>query len=300
MPAATEALNLLSTITAGVSFDIPVIDLSLDIYKLPGDETAEFYQPVTRVPFSQITDGDIEGPGIFDLMMKAGKAHLIEEFENNRITGAQYTEAYIALIQTAMDRATSFILARESTFWQAQTGQIEAITKRAVLEQERLRTAQAAIDANNAKAAYSKTVLSLANEALAYDQGQYQLSTILPKNALILDAQKAKLDEEILIVPKQGVLLDEQLETARAQTLDTRTDGVTLVSGVVGRQKSLFEQQITSYQRSDETKAAKILGDTWITQKTIDEGLLAPTAFTNAKLDEAFSKLLANLSLDGP
>lgn len=300
MPAATEALNLLSTITAGVSFDIPVIDLSLDIYKLPGDETAEFYQPVTRVPFSQITDGNIEGPGIFDLMMKAGKAHLIEEFENNRITGAQYTEAYIALIQTAMDRATSFILARESTFWQAQTGQIEAITKRAVLEQERLRTAQAAIDANNAKAAYSKTVLSLANEALAYDQGQYQLSTILPKNALILDAQKAKLDEEILIVPKQGVLLDEQLETARAQTLDTRTDGVTLVSGVVGRQKNLFDQQITSYQRSDETKAAKILGDTWITQKTIDEGLLAPTAFTNAKLDEAFSKLMTNLSLDGP
>lgn len=300
MPAATEALNLLSTITAGVSFDIPVIDLSLAIYKLPGDETAEFYQPVTRVPFSQITDGDIEGPGVFDLMMKAGKAHLIEEFENNRITGAQYTEAYIALIQTAMDRATSFILARESTFWQAQTGQIEAITKRAVLEQERLRTAQAAIDANNAKAAYSKTVLSLANEALAYDQGQYQLSTILPKNALILDAQKAKLDEEILIVPKQGVLLDEQLETARAQTLDTRTDGVTLVSGVVGRQKNLFDQQITSYQRSDETKAAKILGDTWITQKTIDEGLLAPTAFTNAKLDEAFSKLMTNLSLDGP
>lgn len=300
MPAATEALNLLSTITAGVSFDIPVIDLSQAIYKLPGDETAEFYQPVTRVPFSQITDGNIEGPGIFDLMMKAGKAHLIEEFENNRITGAQYTEAYIALIQTAMDRATSFILARESTFWQAQTGQIEAITKRAVLEQERLRTAQAAIDANNAKAAYSKTVLSLANEALAYDQGQYQLSTILPKNALILDAQKAKLDEEILIVPKQGVLLDEQLETARAQTLDTRTDGVTLVSGVVGRQKNLFDQQITSYQRSDETKAAKILGDTWITQKTIDEGLLAPTAFTNAKLDEAFSKLMTNLSLDGP
>lgn len=300
MPAATEALNLLSTITAGVSFDIPVIDLSLAIYKLPGDETAEFYQPVTRVPFSQITDGDTEGPGVFDLMMKAGKAHLIEEFENNRITGAQYTEAYIALIQTAMDRATSFILARENTFWQAQTGQIEAITKRAVLEQERLRTAQAAIDANNAKAAYSKTVLSLANEALAYDQGQYQLTTILPKNALILDAQKTKLDEEILIVPKQGALLDEQLEAVRAQTMETRTDGATLVAGSVGKQKELYTQQITSYQRDAEIKAAKVFSDAWITQKTLDEGLLAPTAFTNASLDQVFTVVKTNLNMNGP
>lgn len=299
MAAATEALNLLSTITAGVSFDIPVIDLSLAIYKLPGDENAEFYQPVSRVAFTEVTDGSIDGDGIFDQIMAAAKAHLIQEFEENRITGAQYTDAYIALVQVAMDRATNFILAREQTFWQAQNGQIEAITKRAVLEQERLRTAQAAIEANNAKATYGKTVLSMANEALTYDQGQYQLNTMLPKNALILDGQKSKIDAELLIIPKQGNLLDEQLEAARAQTMDTRTDGITLVAGTVGKQKDLYTQQVTSYKRDAEIKAAKVFSDTWITQKTLDEGLLAPDAFTNASLDDVFAVIKANLDMTG-
>jgi hypothetical protein len=210
--------------------------------------------------------------------MASAKAHLIVEFDENRISGAEYTKAYIALMELCMSNATQFVLQRENIFWESQKSQIEAVTGRATLEKERLNAAAASILANTAKASYAKEVLSLANAEVAYDQGKYQLDNLLPK---------------------QGNLLDEQVEGARAQTLDTRTDGVTLVAGVVGKQKDLYTQQITSYQRSDETKTAKILADTWITQKTIDEGLLAPTAFTNAKLDDAFSALTASLNLDG-
>lgn len=297
MSVSTVATGLLADVTAGVSFDIPAVDLSSPVFSLPGDETAEFYQAVTRIAIDAITDGDVNGTGAFDKFMAAGKAHLMVEYDKGRITGAEFTKAYIALMELAMSNATQFILAREETFWNAQKGQIDAIIGRAKLEQERLLTAQVQIEANNAKATYAKTVLSLANEGVTYDQGKFTLDTILPKNGLILDGQKSKIDAELLIIPKQGALVDEQLEAARAQTMDTRTDGVTVITGSIGKQKDLYSQQITSYQRDAETKAAKIFSDAWITQKTIDEGLTAPNMFTNASVDQVLGGLKTNLGL---
>lgn len=60
----------------------------------------------------------------------------------------------------------------------------------------------------------------------------------------------------------------------RAQT-DVRTDGST-VTGAVGKQKDLYSQQITSYQRNSELSAARVFSDAWITQKTIGRGFVAP------------------------
>ena len=86
------------------------------------------------------------------------------------------------------------------------------------------------------------------------------------------------------------------MESARAQTLDTRTDGLA-VSGSVGKQKALYSQQITSYQRDAEVKAAKLFTDAWITQKTIDEGLTAPSNFANDSVNTILGVLKANNGL---
>lgn len=297
MTSSTVALDLLAAVTTGVSFDIPVVDLSSPVFQLPGDITAEFYQPVTRVSLDTITDTNPDGIGAFDRFMAAGKAHLLMEYESNRISGAEYTRAYIALMELAMTNATQFILSREQTFWDGQRAQIEAITGRALLEQQRLTTAKIRFDANTAKANYAKTVLSLSTESVAYDQGKYTLDFILPKNSTLLDTQKEKLDAELLIIPKQGKLVDEQVEATRAQTMDFRTDGTTPVTGSVGKQKELYSQQITSYKRDAEIKAGKLFSDAWITQKTIDEGLLAPNSFTNASLDQVLGKIKSELGM---
>jgi hypothetical protein len=98
------------------------------------------------------------------------------------------------------------------------------------------------------------------------------------------------------ILPKQANLLQEQIEVQRAQTLDTRTDAQGVV-GLIGKQKDLYSQQITSYKRDAETKAVKIFADAWITQKTVDEGLLAPMQFTNNEINNVISSLRQNLLL---
>ena len=404
MPASTEALDLLTTITAGVSFEIPVIDLDQAIFELPGDESSALYEPIARIGIDTITDGEVTGPGAFDALMRGAKAHLTFEYEAGRITGAEYTKAYIAMVELAMTNATQFMLAREATFWEAQRSQITAITARAGLEQQKLQVAVTLFDANNAKANYARTVLSLASAEVEYDTVNYTLTNILPlqlakltaentllatqntkmqeealnvttqrsqitaqtsllgsqksmtdaqvlnepKRGVVLDREASKITAETTLIgtqnsklladksfveaqtdkiseevnqiiaqtvllgsqklntdaqtlnePKKGSLLDEQVESARAQTLDTRTNGSTAVAGVIGKQKALYGQQIISYQRDSEVKAGKLFADAWITQKTIDEGLTAPTGFTNASLDQVLSKIKTELGMSG-
>ena len=87
------------------------------------------------------------------------------------------------------------------------------------------------------------------------------------------------------------------MEVQRAQTMDTRTNGVA-IRGSVGKQKDLYTQQITSYQRDAEVKAAKLFTDAWITQKTIDEGLLPPGAFRNDSINVILRNIKANNDID--
>lgn len=99
------------------------------------------------------------------------------------------------------------------------------------------------------------------------------------------------------LLPAQHQMVMEQVEGARAQTLDTRIDGTPVV-GLVGKQKDLYTQQIESYQRDAEVKAAKMFIDTWVTQKTIDEGLTAPTVLQNASIETVMSRIKANNGLN--
>lgn len=82
------------------------------------------------------------------------------------------------------------------------------------------------------------------------------------------------------LVLKQKNLLQEQIESERSKTMDTRMDGSTIIEGSVGKQKDLYDQQIDSFIKDAKHKAAKMYLDGWITQKTLDENLAAPTELT--------------------
>ena len=134
------------------------------------------------------------------------------------------------------------------------------------------------------------------------DTASYNLSEMLPEQLAMLTEQVAtqviqkdtaqfNLDE---LLPEQKNMLMEQVEVQHAQTSDTRIDGITPVTGVLGKQKDLYDQQITSYQRDAEVKAGKLWIDAWITMKTIDEGLLPPDQFTNTEINEVLATLKTN------
>lgn len=189
--------------------------------------------PGQSLTLADLTTKEIDGSGYFDGLMKSINVHLEGEYKTGRITGQEYTKAYIALTTAALSTASQFLLEKDASYWTGVKAELDA------------------------------------------QISEYNLTEIMPT---------------------QKKLLLEQIEVQRAQTLDTRTDGISIV-GSVGKQKDLYAQQITSYQRDGEVKAAKLFTDAWITQKTIDEGLTAPTGFTNASLDTILTRLKVNNAL---
>lgn len=276
-PAATSANEILADLIAGEDFVLPVVDLSGPEFTFPYDADSPLYGSIDRLTNEDLTQRMVGGSGAFDALMDGFKAHLTQEYENNRITGAEYTKAYIALTQAAMQNATTFLLGREQTIWASINAQLQALTARAQLEIEKVKLHTARMEANTVKANYALTKLKLATEEVTIQTAEFSLANLMPM---------------------QLTMLTEQAQVQRAQTLDTRLDGVTVVTGTVGKQKELYSQQITSYQRDAEVKAAKIFADAYITHKTIDEGLTSPNVFTNAGIDEVMGILKTNAGLD--
>jgi hypothetical protein len=272
-PAADLANELLPLLTEGKDFSFPDIDLDDPSFELP-DDTGDLYGPLVKLTNADLTQKIINGNGTFDVIMSALNAHLADQFEKGRITGNDYTTAYVGVVEAAMSGGIQFLLSRDQAFWQsalvqaqAQKAAVDLVTARVGLKTALAGLAVAKSQAWQAEVEYATSKIKLAEESVTYD------------NAL-----------------KQGVLISEQGEAARAQTLDTRTDGST-VEGSVGKQKDLYDQQITSYQRDAEVKAAKLYTDAWTVMKTIDEGLVPPTSFTNDNLQIVLGHIQANNDL---
>ena len=159
---------------------------------------------------------------------------------------------------------------------------MQAITALVQLETAKVQLAAVQLEAMNQRANYALTKIRLAGESVAYCTAQFNLNDMLPAQLLLNEAQRK--------------MVSEQMEAQRAQTLNTRTDGAT-ITGVLGKQKDLYSQQITSYQRDSENKAARLFTDAWITMKTIDEGLIPPTSFQNASVDTVLTRVKLNNGL---
>lgn len=274
--AEVEANRLLEELTKGDDFTLPDIDMSGPEWDIPGGDDSPIFGAIDKISNESLTTREVGGSGTFDALMESAHNHLKAEFKANRITGGEYTKAYIAMMESCMSNAVQFLLGRDQAYWAAAMAQIQAVTARVQLATSKAQFVLAKIQALSAKSEYALTKMKIATESETYCAALFNVNQMLPQ---------------------QLKLITEQTESQRAQTLDTRTDGA-VVKGSVGKQKELYSQQITSYQRDAEVKASKLFTDAWITQKTIDEGLNPPNGFTNASIDTILTKLKSNNGLN--
>jgi len=329
----TDAQALFTALTADDTIVVPVVDLSS--ITIPG---TDWLTPITKLQNTDITTGEIKGTGTFDIFMSGMAAQLKEEYSKNRITGAEYTKAFIAMVQGAMQFSVQFLLGRDQAYWAAMQAQIASVTAQVALATAKLQYAAVELEVLINKANYALTKIKLSTEdaqygavkfnvdnllpqqlavgaynldnmlPVQYATAEYNLGTMLPAQlgsveqqiaqseaqVLQINAQVLQIEQQTLLTEQQILSVEEQTEATRAQTLDTRIDGITPVAGVLGMQKNLYAQQISSYKRDAENKAAKIWSDAWITMLTINESTPVPGAFTNANLDIMLNTLAVN------
>jgi hypothetical protein len=249
---------------------------------IPVDDLLASLKPLTN---ADLTEQKVGGTGLFDGLMNAFSAHLNVQLEKGRITGSDYATVYLGGVQACMANAIQYLTARDQAYAQAlvNAAQVEATQ------------AQAALYEAQTVEVTSKMPLEL---------------TLLTKQSLQLDASIAQSEAQVKLITQQTAesvanvsninaqvsLLAQKRETEIAQTADTLSNGAA-VAGIMASQKSLQTQQATAFQRDAEQKAAKILMDTWVTRKTVDDGVEVPTNIDTTFINTVMGKLYANAGL---
>ncbi len=138
--------------------------------------------------FSKVTDGSPQGEGLFDQLMRSVKAHLLDEYDNQRIRGSDYANVYIASIQNAMSQAIQWQLSAEIQENQA-----------AILEQQALSAAK------QVELADQQVLLAIKqNDQADIQTTQMGIQTgILEDDATIKEKQIEQVTEEVLITKQQ-------------------------------------------------------------------------------------------------
>ena len=251
---------------------------------------------LTPITLPQLTEATTTGAGVFDVLMKATKAHLEQEFTQGRIKGAEYATVYLGSLEAVMQTALQFLLQKDKVALDAELikqqvelakadlliKQVELEKTRAeltILEKTVLKTA-AEVELLTAQAALARA--QTANEAL---QGK------------VLIAQECKLRAEFdvllstnLKTKEETTLLLWKTNTEKAQTMALGVDD----NSVIGKQKALYGAQTDGFKRDAEQKAAKLLADTWSVRRTTDEATVADATnrLNDATVGRAIEKLL--------
>ena len=250
--------ELMLALLTGEDVTIPVIDLDSTEFQIPGDTNSDAYSVLSKLSNADLTTGSITGTGTFDKLMVGVAAQLKGEFDSNRITGAEYTKAYIGITQSALSIAAQFLLGKDSAYWQAVQAQALAVTARLQLQTAKIQNAAAKLEAMTTKANYALTKLKLSILDTEYATGQYNLENLLPSQLAQTNAQTSLLSYDLTTVKpaevanlnKQGTLLDSQ---KLGQDKQTETANYNLIN-ILPKQNEVLAQQVLSATKDTQTK----------------------------------------------
>lgn len=272
-----RSLEILNNITQGLDFSVPDVDFDDKIFDIP-EALANALQKVPEpLTIGLLTECKVDGTGCFDKIMTACKAHLLEEFKANRITGAEYTKAYTAMMQSALQFAVQYLLGKDNAYYQALGTQAQALAGNIDAYTAKVRLAIAQAQAHITKAQYANQVLGLS----------------------ATEKQTGLVAEQTNTQVKQQALLHEQTEQAHAQVSDTQLDGSTLVTGYTGNQNKLLQQQVTAFKKDAIVKAAKIYSDSFATQLSMSTATVEGTGLDANGIGIAMGKLQASMEVEG-
>jgi len=231
----------------------------------------------TPLSLNDLTEATVDGAGAFDLLMRAAKSHLEDEFVKNRIKGSDYSSVYLGSMTQVLQAAVQFLLqkdkaANEAALIDAQVRNTEA--------QILLVAAQTELAIQQKKNAENEWLLLAEQKAKMAAEtklmGQTYLNAVT-ENATMLK-QQCKLAAEYDVLMEQKLktvqetsLLAQKKVTEMAQTNGASTDN----DSVIGKQKNLYQAQADGFKRDAEQKAAKLMVDSWNVRRTTDEGTQA-------------------------
>jgi hypothetical protein len=248
---------------------------------------------MSEITLPELTEATLTGAGVFDILMKANKVHLDEQYAANRIKGGEFATVYLGSLEAVMAGSIQFLI-------QSRKAGLEAD-----LIAKQIELAGVEVLKANAELLIIQQGLPKIQAEIAHLNAQTALTTQQKENAIIehavLVATECKLRAEydllqanVLKAGAENALLLQKVATEKAQILSLGVDD----NSVIGKQKALYQAQTDGFARDAEQKAAKILVDTWNARRMTDEATIADgtNLLNDVAIGRTISKLLAGVN----
>ena len=257
--------ELMLALLTGEDVTVPTINTADSEFQIPGDNTSDAYDVLLKLTNADLTTGAINGTGSFDKLMVGVAAQLQGEYDAGRITGAEYSKAYITLTQSALATSLQFLLGKDASYWQAVQAQTQAVIARVQLATVKAENARAQIEALTAKSNYALTKLKLATEDVQYGSLKYKLDNIDPLQVTQLTLQNSGITTSNLGLSINNDIASYNLTTTlpkQSLMLDAQTAQTTAQTSHIGKQELATVQQtsnLESQQAQVETETNKLI-----------------------------------------
>lgn len=231
------------------NFGLDKLKVDLNEFNIPQELLDKILNYHISATVDEVTTKDPDGAGAFDVFMSAISKHLEKEFSQGRIVGADYSNAYLAAMQMALQQAVDFVLKKDQVFITTATSQLTAINAAIEIIKAKISLVLAQIQVYTAQTEYANKKLALATLHEQYINLTAQYDNLLKERERIeaqtaqLTAQTSQIPEQTKHIQAQTAQVMEQMEATRGQTLGTRTDG-TIIAGSIGASVKHSEKQI--------------------------------------------------------
>ena len=243
--------ELLTNLTEGLDFSIPNVNFNDPAFQIP-EALANALQNVPEpVTIKLLTEGTIDGKGVFDEVMRSMSAHLTREYDKGRITGSEYTKAYIACVQSGLQFATQYALGKDTAYYQALGTLAQSLRANIDAYTAKVQLAIAQAQAHTTKAQYANAVLGLSATEKQVDHVNAQTLQVGAQTSLVnaetaqmpvkteqIEAQTAHTTAQTGQVIAQTGMIPAQTDSIKAQTAH-----VTAQTGMVPIQSKQIEAQ---------------------------------------------------------
>ena len=247
---------------------------------------------IVPVDLPQLTQAEVDGTGVFDVLMQASRNHLDQEYKLGRIKGPEYSQVYLSSIQPVLQTALQFLLSKDKT-----SKELELLDKQIELAGVEVQKAQAELvilQANQQKIP-AEIALLTAQTALTNQQTTNALKELelIAANICKAQAEYDVLMESKLKTAEEKTLLIQKTATEKAQTQGLGVDE----DSIIGKQKALYQSQSDGIKRDAENKAAQIMVNSWQIRRTTDSGTIADgtNLLNDATVGRAVNKLLSGV-----
>lgn len=268
---------------------------------------------MTTITVTDLTSASPAGAGTFDVLMRAVKAHLDEEFKRGTLKGPEYATVYLGSVNLAMQTGMSFLLQQqkvglEVSLLEKQLLLAQAQVDKAAIELAMLTASQgkvpleiAQLTAQNLLITQQKTNLVSENLGILSKTAltdQQKLNAVIEGTVLVAQECKVRAEYNLTLSAttksaREIDLLTQKTATEKAQILALGVDD----NSIIGKQKLLYAAQSDGFKRDAEQKAAKLLADTWSVRRTTDEATVADATnmLNDVAVGRAITKLLAGV-----